>query len=34
MNAGGWVFLMLSWGFILAVVVFCLTKVFSKKELR
>jgi glycerol uptake facilitator-like aquaporin len=32
-TAGGWIFLALSWGFIIALVAFCFYKVFSKKEL-
>jgi hypothetical protein len=34
MNAGGWVFLILSWGVIIALTVLCFNKVFSKKELK
>jgi glycerol uptake facilitator-like aquaporin len=34
MNFGGWLFITLSWGFILGLSVFCFLKVFSKKELK
>ncbi len=32
MNIGGWIFLVLSWGFIISLAVFCFYKVFSKKS--
>ena len=31
-NLGGWIFLILSWGLIIGLVVFCFVKVFAKKE--
>ncbi len=31
MNLGGWVFIILSWGFIVILTIFCFYKVFSKK---
>lgn len=31
MNASGWTFLVLSWGAILVLVVFCLSRTFKKK---
>jgi hypothetical protein len=34
MNAGGWIFLVLSWGLIIGLSVICFIKVFSKKELK
>jgi len=34
MNLGGWVFLFLSWGVILGLVLFCFGKVFGKKALK
>jgi hypothetical protein len=34
MNIGGWIFLLISWGIILGLTVFCFVKVFSKKELK
>jgi glycerol uptake facilitator-like aquaporin len=34
MTLAGWVFLGLSWGFIIVLSVFCFYKVFSKKELK
>jgi hypothetical protein len=34
MRPGGWVFLILSWGIILGLTIFCFFKVFSKKELK
>lgn len=34
MNLGGWIFLILSWGFILGLLIFCFAKVFSKKEMN
>jgi hypothetical protein len=33
MSVSAWVFLILSWGFILGLTVFCFAKVFSKKEM-
>jgi hypothetical protein len=33
MTWAGWLFLILSWGFILWLTVFCFAKVFSKKRL-
>lgn len=32
MNVGGWIFLIVSWGFIIILTVFCFYKVLSKKE--
>lgn len=34
MNAGGLIFLALSWGLILALAVFCFVKVLRKKEMK
>ena len=34
MNYGGWILLILSWGFIIGLTIFCFVKVFSKKDLR
>lgn len=34
MNIKGWLFLILSWGLILGIAVFCFGKVISKKELK
>lgn len=34
MRIDGWVFLIISWGIILVMAVFCFVKVFSKKELK
>jgi len=34
MRTSGWVLLIVSWGFILVLFLFCLSKVFSKKELK
>jgi len=31
MNIGGWIFLILSWGFIIGLTIFCFCRVFSKK---
>lgn len=31
MNTGGWIFLLASWGLILAVTVFCFRRVLKKK---
>jgi len=33
MRIGGWIFLIISWGLILGLTIFCFTKVFSRKEL-
>jgi hypothetical protein len=33
MNAGGWIFLALSWGSIIGLGVFCFYKVFSKRKI-
>jgi hypothetical protein len=33
-NQYGWLFLALSWGGIIGLVVFCFAKIFSKKELK
>jgi hypothetical protein len=33
MSASAWIFLILSWGSILGLTVFCFAKVFSKKEM-
>ena len=30
----GWIFLIISWGIILGLTIFCFVKVFSKKELK
>ena len=32
MNAGGWTLLILSWSGIIALVVFCFVKIFTKKK--
>lgn len=32
MNLGGWIFMALSWGFILGLAAFCLWKVLNKRE--
>jgi len=32
MNAYGWIFLIASWGFILALITWCLARVLTKKE--
>ncbi len=32
MTPGGWIFLLLSWGFILGLTVFCFWKVLRKKD--
>jgi len=34
MRIDGWVFLIISWGIILGMAVFCFVKVFLKKELK
>ncbi len=34
MTMGGWTFFLLSWIFIIGLVLFCFRKVFAKKELR
>ncbi len=34
MKIGGWVFIVLSWGIILGLTVFCFIKVFVRKELK
>lgn len=34
MTIGGWLFLVLSWGIILALAAFCFIKVFAKKEIK
>jgi len=34
MKISGWIILLLSWGFILGLAVFCFKKIFSKKEMR
>jgi len=34
MSTAGWVFLVLSWGLILTLAIFCFTKILSKKELK
>jgi len=34
MKTEGWILLLISWGFILGLAVFCFIKVFSKKELK
>ena len=34
MRESGWLFLVLSWGFIIALVIFCFYKIFSKKKLN
>jgi len=33
MNPSGWLFLILSWAFILGLVVFCFVKIFTKKKM-
>ena len=32
MRPSGWIFLILSWGFILGLVIFCFYKIFAKKR--
>ena len=34
MNVSGWLFLVVSWGIIIGLLVICFTKVFLKKELK
>ncbi len=34
MRLGGWIFLFLSWGFILGLTVLCFLKVFLRKEMK
>ena len=34
MRPSGWVFLVLSWGFITALVIFCFYKIFAKKKVE
>ena len=34
MTIGGWILLILSWGMILGVSIFCFKKVFTKKEFK
>jgi len=34
MRLSGWIFIILSWGMIIALIVFCLIKIFTKKELK
>jgi len=34
MSTGGWIFLIISWGLILGMAVFCFIKVFSRKEFK
>jgi len=34
MSGAGWVFLVVSWGFIIVLSAFCFYKVFSKRELK
>jgi len=34
MKESGWLFLILSWGVILGLTVFCFAKVFSKKDVK
>jgi len=34
MTAGGWIFLVISWGAILLLAIFCFWKVFTKKRLE
>jgi len=34
MKLGGWILLLLSWGMIVGLAIFCFTKVFAKKELK
>ena len=33
MSLSAWIFLILSWGFILGLTIFCFWRVFSKKEM-
>jgi len=32
MNAGGWIFLILSWAFIFSLTAFCFIRIFTKKK--
>jgi len=34
MKMTGWIFFILSWGFIWGLAVFCFSRIFSKKELK
>lgn len=34
MKTGGWIFMALSWGFIIGLAVFCFYKIFSKKKVE
>jgi hypothetical protein len=34
MKLAGWIFLVISWGFIISLSAFCFYKVLSKKELK
>jgi hypothetical protein len=34
MKTGGWVFLILSWSFIVGLVAFCFFKIFTKKKVE
>jgi len=34
MKLSGWLFIIFSWGIILALIIFCFIKVFTKKELK
>jgi len=34
MRPSGWAFLVLSWGFIIALVIFCLCKILAKKKVE
>lgn len=34
MKLTGWIFIIFSWGLIIGMLVFCLIKVFSKKEIK
>ena len=34
MRLSGWAFLILSWGFIIALTVFCFYKIFAKKKVE
>jgi hypothetical protein len=34
MNAGGWIFILFSWMFIIGLSVYCFYRVFAKKELK
>jgi len=34
MKPDGWIFIIFSWGLIISLFVFCLAKVFSKKEAK